>query len=101
MNLSGAFAAMGGKPNQAQNGGVNGESARATGGATNEGQRGMTNGKHEAEDDVTIEDADTEKSASELEEPLPPRSYSPPPQLPPFVGGGAGFGAEDMFKDIH
>ena len=101
MNLAGAFAAADGKANQAQNGGVNGESTKATGGATNGEQHGMTNGKHEADDDVTMEDADTEKSASELEEPLPPRSYSPPPQLPAFVGGGAGLGAEDMFKDIH
>ena len=29
------------------------------------------------------------------------RSYSPPPQLPAFVGGGGGLGGEDIFKDIH
>ena len=101
LNLAGAFSAADGKVNQAQNGGVNGESARATSGVTSGAQHGMTNGKHEAEDDVTMADADTEKSASELEELLPPRSFSPPPQLPAFIGGGAGLGAEDMFKDIH
>ena len=101
MNLAGAFAAADGKVNQAQNGSVNGETARATSGVTSGAQHGMTNGKHEAEDDVTMADADTEKSTSELEEPLPPRSFSPPPQLPAFIGGGEGLGAEDMFKDIH
>ena len=32
---------------------------------------------------------------------LPTRSYSPPPQLPEFVGAGVGLGGDDLFKDIH
>ncbi|KAL6718248.1 hypothetical protein ACLMJK_004336 [Lecanora helva] len=31
---------------------------------------------------------------------MPTRSWSPPPQLPAFIGGGAGLG-EDLFKDIY
>ena len=30
----------------------------------------------------------------------PTRTWSPPPQLPEFVGGGGGLGGEDLFKDI-
>lgn len=101
LNLAGAFAVMNGKENQPQNAGLNGGSTGATGGTMNEAQNSMTNGKHEGEEDVTMEDLDRERTLSELEEPLPPRSYSPPPQLPVFVGGGGGLGGEDMFKDIH
>lgn len=101
LNLSNAFAAMNGKENQPQNAGSNGGSNGATGDNTNGEQNGLTNGKHEGEEDVTMEDLDTEQSLPESEEPLPPRSYSPPPQLPMFVGGGGGLGGEDMFKDIH
>lgn len=102
LNLSGAFAAMNGKENQPQNAGLNGGSNGAAGGYTNGGQNGLTNGRHEAEEeDVAMEDLDREKSLPEIEEPLPPRSYSPPPQLPVFVGGGGGLGGEDLFKDIH
>ncbi len=101
LTLGATFAAMNGKENQPQNGGMNGGSTDATGGNINAGQNGMTNGKHKGEKDTTMEDADTERSLSEIEEPLPPRSYSPPPQLPMFVGGGGGLGGEDLFKDIH
>lgn len=103
LNLSGAFAAMNGKGSQPQNAGLNGE---ASGAHTNGAQNGLTNGKHEAkredeDEDATMEDLHTEKSLPEIQEPLPPRSYSPPPQLPVFVGGGGGLGGEDLFKDIH
>ena len=47
------------------------------------------------------ERSQTERSLSEFDEPLPRRSWSPPPQLPAFVGGGGGIGGEDLFKDIH
>ena len=101
LNLSSAFAAMNGKENQPQNVGMNGGSTVATANNTHEGPNGLTNGKHEGEEDVADEDEETEKSLSVMEEPLPPRSYSPPPQLPMFVGGGGGLGGEDLFKDIH
>lgn len=101
LSLANAFAGTNGKENQPQNTGLNGGSAGATGGHTIEGRNSMVNGKHAGEEDVTMEDSDTERPASELEEPLPPRSYSPPPQLPEFVGGGGGIGGADLFKDIH
>lgn len=100
LNLSSAFAATDGKGNQSPNAGSNGEST-ATGGNTDGGQNSMTNGRHEGEEDATAEDLDTEKPLPEIVEPLWPRSYSPPPQLPLFVGGGGGLGGEDIFKDIH
>lgn len=103
LNLSSAFSAMNGKENQPQNGASNGA---VSGVYTNGGQNGLTNGKHEGEeedddDDATMGDLHDEKSLSEIQEPLSPRSYSPPPQLPLFVGGGGGLGGEDLFKDIH
>lgn len=107
LNLSGAFSAMNGKETQPKNVvGLNGGSTGASGAHTNGAQNGLTNGKHgseqdEDDDDVTMEDLHTEKSLPEIQEPLPPRSYSPPPQLPVFVGGGGGLGGEDLFKDIH
>ena len=107
LTLNNAFAAMNGKENQPQpqDVGVNGgtiTTTAATGSSINEAaQNGMTNGKHEGEDDVTMEDGDTERSLSESEEPPPRRSWSPPPQLPMFVGGGGGLGGADLFKDIH
>lgn len=101
LTLSNAFAAMNGKENQPQNAGLNGEATGARGGDTDGGKNSMTNGRHEDEEDVTMEEMDSENSLPEVLEPLPPRSYSPPPQLPLFVGGGGGLGGEDMFKDIH
>lgn len=99
LSLSGAFTVVNGRETQPQNAGSNGTSAGATGGGnTDGGQNGMTIGRHEGEEDATMEDLDTEKP---LPEPLSPRSYSPPPQLPAFVGGGGGLGGEDMFKDIQ
>ena len=103
LNLSSAFSAMNGKENQSKNADLNGG---ASGGHTNGAQNGLTNGKHgeeqeEDDDYATMEDLHTEKSLPEIQEPLPPRSYSPPPQLPDFVGGGGGLGGEDLFKDIH
>ena len=105
--LSNAFAAMNGKENQPQpqNVVVNGGGTRTiivTDSSMNGAQNGTTNGKHERDDDVTMdEDAETEQSLQESEEAPPRRSWSPPPQLPEFVGGGAGLGGEDLFKDIH
>lgn len=101
MTMGGAVVGMNGKENQPLNVGVNGGSTGPMGGHANDQQRGMTNGRHEGEEDATMEDADRDKSLPELEEPLPPRSYSPPPQLPVFVGGGGGLGGEELFKDIH
>lgn len=105
LNLSSAFSALNGKDEtQPQNAGLNGG---ASGGHTNGAQNGLTNGKHggeqedDGDDDATMEDLNTEKSLPEIQEPLSPRSYSPPPQLPVFVGGGGGLGGEDLFKDIH
>ena len=103
--LSNAFAAMNGKENQPQpqNAVVNGGTTTAvTGSGMNGGAPdGMTNGKHEGEDDVTMEDRDGEHPLRESEEVPPRRSWSPPPQLPEFVGGGGGLGGADLFKDIH
>ena len=102
--LSSAFAAMNGKENQPQpqNAVMNGGTTTAvTGSGMNGTQNGMTNGKHEGEDDVITEDADAEQSLQESEEAPPRRSWSPPPQLPEFVGGGGGLGGADLFKDIH
>lgn len=101
LNMSNAFAGIDGKENQPQNGGLNGGSIGANGGNKNEGQNGMANGKHKVEEDVSMEDMDTEGPLPDIEEPLPRRSWSPPPQLPVFVGGGGGLGGEDLFKDIH
>ena len=103
--LSNASTAMNGKENepQPQNVVVNGGTKTViVGSGMNGAQNGMTNGKHEKDDDVTTEDADGERSlADESEEALPRRSWSPPPQLPEFIGGGGGLGGEDLFKDIH
>ena len=101
LNLNNAFANMNGKENQSPNGGLNGSTTTTTGGDIHEGRNGLTNGKHSGEEDVTMEDADTEKSLPEIEEPMSPRTWSPPPQLPEFIGGGGGLGGADMFKDIH
>lgn len=102
LNMSGAFATINGKENQPQNAGSNGTlTGAAVGGDTGGGLNGMTNGRHEGEEDATMEDLDTEKPLPEIVGPLSPRSYSPPPQLPVFVGGGGGLGGEDLFKDIH
>ena len=101
LSMSNAFAGIDGQENQPQNGGLNGGSIGANGGNTNEGQNGMANGIYKVEEDVSIEDMDTERPLPDIEEPLPRRSWSPPPQLPVFVGGGEGLGGEDLFKDIH
>lgn len=101
LNLNNAFAAMNEKENQQRNTGFNGGSIGATGDNMDRGQKSVTNGRHEGEEDVRSEDLDMEKSLPEIVEPLPSRSYSPPPQLPLFVGGGGGLGGEDLFKDIH
>lgn len=101
LNLNSAFAGMNGKENQPHNAGLNGETTAVRDGHLNQGQNGMTNGKHEAEEDAPMEDADTERSLLESDEPLPRKSWSPPPQLPMFVGGGGGLGGADLFKDIH
>ena len=103
--LSNAFASMNGKENQSQpqstvmNG--DGTTTIIISSGINGTQNGMTNGKHEGEDDVTTEDAEAEQSLQESEEAPPRRSWSPPPQLPEFIGGGGGLGGADLFKDIH
>lgn len=101
LNLNNAFTAMNGKEGQPQDTGLVGGSTGAADGDTDGGKNNMANGKYGVEENVTVEDLDTEKPLPELEESLPPRSYSPPPQLPAFVGGGGGLGGEDMFKDIQ
>ncbi|KAL9130706.1 MAG: hypothetical protein Q9217_001185 [Psora testacea] len=44
-----------------------------------------------------------EKILSETQPPPPPpKSYSPPPQLPEFIGSGGGLGlGEDLFKNLY
>lgn len=131
LNLAGAFAGMNGKENQPQNVETKGGPTVPADGNANGEQNGLTNGKHKGEEDVTMEDVDrersqtersqtersqtersqyersqtersqTERSLSEFDEPLPRRSWSPPPQLPMFVGGGGGLGGAELFKDIH
>ena len=47
-----------------------------------------------------IDGQENEKPLPELNL-VPSRTYSPPPQLPEFIGAGTGLGGEDLFKDIH
>ena len=79
-------------------------------GGTGAVQNGTTYGVNGGQNGVNRDSEDTKKdefSEQENEQPLPnlnqipTRSYSPPPQLPDFVGGGGGLGGEDLFKDIH
>jgi len=65
------------------------------------------NGDHE---ETAINELEYEKQLPDVplspvtnleKELVPQRSYSPPPQIPDFIGGGVGLGGEDMFKDIQ
>ena len=101
LNMSG-YSTVNGKEDQPQNADSDGTwTGAAVGGDTGGGLTTMTNGRHEGEEDATMEDLGTEKPLPEIVKPLSPRSFSPPPQLPMFVGGGEGLGGEDLFKDIH
>ena len=88
-------AASNGTPATSMNGGQNRVSSRDQGGLNN-GQNAM-NGKEDL--DYVLEEQDEQKPLPDIGM-LPARSWSPPPQLPDFVGGGGGLG-EDLFKDIH
>lgn len=66
-------------------------------GTTNGEQNGI-NGRHA--EDAVMRGQENETPLSEIKM-VPTRSWSPPPQIPDFVGGGAGLGADDMFKDIN
>ena len=100
LTLDNVFAGTNGKENQPQTAGFNNGSIKATD-RMDEGQNGMINGKHQGDEDVTVEDVDEKNPLPEFEESFSPRSYSPPPQLPAFVGGGGGLGGEDLFKHIN
>ena len=91
MGLAAAFGANG------STGGQNGNGA--TNGTMNGGHTG-TNGHKE---DITVDEQENEKPlplspTSDLEK---QRSWTPPPQLPAFIGGGGSLGGEDLFKDIN
>lgn len=98
--------------------GANGGTADGTNETTNGISRGSTNGDYNDlngdHKESPVGDQESEKqlpdipmsplsrtSTTNFEELMPKRSYSPPPQLPHFVGEGSGLGGEDMFKDIH
>ena len=84
-----------GATNGAVHGGLNGTNGSLA------GVEELQNGMHGGHETGTI------NGGSGNEEPLPDlgmvptRSWSPPPQLPAFIGGGGGLGGEDLFKDIH
>jgi len=94
MGLAAAFGTNG--ANGTTGGGQNGNGA--TNGTMNGGHN-VTNGHKE---DITVDEQENEKPlplspTSDLEK---QRSWSPPPQLPAFVGGGGSLGGEDLFRDI-
>ena len=97
--MSSAFG-MGAESGNGTNG-TNGTTTRTVNGdqgTVNGGKQNGLNGTH---------DEDSLMEGVENEKPLPSidltrtRTYSPPPQLPDFIGGGGGLGGEDIFKDIH
>ena len=78
----------------------------STGGGQNGATSGTMNGGHNEmnghKEDITVDGQENEKPlplspTSDLER---QRSWSPPPQLPAFIGGGGSLGGEDLFKDI-
>ena len=94
MGLAAAFGANGanGSTGGGQNGATNGN-------GTMNGGYNATNGHKE---DITVDEQENEKPlplspGSDLEK---QRSWSPPPQLPAFIGGGGSLGGEELFKDI-
>jgi hypothetical protein len=89
MGLATAFGANGGT-GVAQNGSANGGSV-ARNGINGHSENVKLNG---------IGGQENEKPLPELNL-VPSRTYSPPPQLPEFIGAGTGLGGEDLFKDIH
>lgn len=96
LGLATAFGANG-----VTGGGQNG----ATNGSMNGGHTEMNGHKEDIKDikDFTVDEQENEKPlplspTSDLEK---QRSWSPPPQLPAFIGGGGSLGGEDLFKDIN
>lgn len=88
--------------------GANGVTGGGQNGATN-GTNGTMNGAHTEMNGHKEDIKDISVDEQENEKPLPlsptldlekQRSWSPPPQLPAFIGGGGSLGAEDLFKDI-
>lgn len=72
-------------------------------GATNRAVNGKQNVVNGHSEDIKMGGMggqEKEKPLPALDQ-LPTRSYSPPPQLPEFVGAGVGLGGDDLFKDIH
>ena len=93
LGLATAFGANG-----VTGGGQNG----ATNGSMNGGHTEM-NGHKEDIKDISVDEEENEKPlplspTSDLEK---QRSWSPPPQLPAFIGGGGSLGGEELFKDIN
>ena len=86
-----------------------GSAHEATNGDANGNTNGVPNGTDETHKSLENGGPENEKQLPDLplspsnypEEELPKRSYSPPPQIPEFVGAGSGLGGEDMFKDIR
>lgn len=81
-----------------------------TGGGQNGATNGFMNGGHTEMNGHKEEIKDIAVDEQENEKPLPlsptldlekQRSWSPPPQLPAFIGGGGSLGGEDLFKDIN
>ncbi len=66
---------------------------------------GHTNGSAHEDSDIVMSGTDTNSSEYINGAPSPPlkRSASPPPQLPAFIGAGAGLGlpVEDIFKNFN
>lgn len=72
-------------------------------GRGNDGGNGLNNGHRDGgNENALVTLADRQKSLPDTPpmSPVEPRSNSPPPQLPEFVGAGMGLGGEDLFKDI-
>ena len=61
---------------------------------------GTMNGHKE---DVTVDGQENEQplAISPISDLRLKRSWSPPPQIPAFIGGGGSLGGEDLFKDIQ
>ena len=96
LGLATAFGANG-VTGGGQNGATNGTNGSMNGGHTE------LNGHKEDIKEISVDEQENEKPL-----PLSPtldlekqRSWSPPPQLPAFVGGGGSLGGEDLFKDIN
>ena len=82
--------------------GANGSTGGGQNGATNGTMNGGHHGTNGHKEDITVDEQENEKPlplspTSDLEK---QRSWSPPPQLPAFVGGGGSLGGDELFKDI-